>query len=120
MNHVRPGNSLFVFPYFPTIYFLTKGVNPTRFSYLQPGLMTDGDEAAALQELTANPPEWVLYDDVPPELYLKHWPSSDPKRLRLNSIEQFLSVNYLVVEKQSHRLGDFALLRRAALISSDK
>jgi hypothetical protein len=119
-SHIRPGNSLFVFPYFPTVYFLTKGLNPTRFSYLQPGLMTDGDEAAALQELTANPPEWVLYDDVPPELYLKHWPSSDPRRLRLNSIEQFLRANYLVVEKQNHRLGDFALLRRVALESPAK
>ena len=110
LTRVRPGESLFVFPYFATIYFLTRGVNPTHFSYLQPGLMTDADEEEALKELTAHPPEWVLYNDVPPEVYLKHWPSSDPKRLRMRSIEQFLHASYRPVEKQSHRLGNFSLL----------
>jgi len=113
LTRIQPGESLFVFPYFATIYFLTRGVNPTHFSYLQPGLMTGADEEDALKELTANPPRWVLYDDVPPELYLKHWPSSDPKRLRMHSIEQFFSANYRPVEKQNHRLGEFSLLLRA-------
>jgi hypothetical protein len=112
LSRVHPGESLFVFPYFATIYFLTHGVNPTHFSYLQPGLMTDDDEAAALKELQTRPPQWVLYEDVPPEIYLKHWPSSDPKRLRMNSMEQFLSSNYRPVEKLSHRLGNFSLLSR--------
>ena len=114
LNRVHPGVSLFVFPYFATIYFLTHGVNPTHFSYLQPGLMTDDDEATALKELQARPPEWVLYEDVSPEMYLKHWPSSDPSRLRMNSIEQFFKVNYRTAEKQSHRLGEFSLLQRIA------
>jgi hypothetical protein len=112
LGRVRPGDSLFVFPYFPTIYFVTHGANPTRFSYLQPGLMTPEDEAAALKELQANPPQWVFYNYVSPEGYLKHWPSSDPSRLRLNSIEDFLSTHYHPLEKLSHRLGDFTLLER--------
>ena len=112
LGRVRPGDSLFVFPYFPTMYFLTHGVNPTRFSYLQPGLMTPEDEAVALQELQTDPPQWVFYNYVPPEGYLKHWPSSDPRRLRLNSIEQFLSARYRTLDKLSHRLGDFSLLER--------
>jgi hypothetical protein len=112
LKRVHPGESLFVFPYFATIYFLTHGVNPTHFSYLQPGLMTDDDEATALKELQARPPAWVLYEDVSPEIYLKHWPSSDPKRLRMNSIEEFFRANYHPVEKQSHRLGKFSLLLR--------
>ena len=72
--------------------------------------MTADDEATALRELQARPPTWVLYEDVPPEVYLKHWPSSDPKRLRMNSIEQFFRENYRPVEKLSHRLGNFSLL----------
>jgi 4-amino-4-deoxy-L-arabinose transferase-like glycosyltransferase len=114
LGRVRPGDSLFVFPYFPTMYFLTHGVNPTRFSYLQPGLMTPEDEAIALQELQGHPPQWVFYDYVRPEEYLKHWPSSDPSRLRLNSIEEFLSARYHPLEKLSHRLGDFSLLERGS------
>jgi len=88
--------------------------NPTHFSYLQPELMTLDDEAAALRELQAHPPRWVFYNDAPPEAYLKHWPSSDPSRLRLNSIERFLSSNYRSVERLSHRLGDFSLLERVS------
>ena len=107
LKRVHPGQGFFVFPYFATIYFLTRGVNPTHFSYLQPGLMTVDDEATALRELQAYPPTWVLYEDVPPEVYLKHWPSSDPKRLRMNSIEQFFRENYRPVEKLSHRLVIF-------------
>jgi hypothetical protein len=112
VNNVHPGDSLFVFPYLPTIYFITRGVNPTRFSYLQPGLMTKEDETTALGELRNRPPEWVLYDYVPPEVYLQHWPSSDPRLLRLNLIEDFLSANYQAVEKRKNRLGEFSLLRR--------
>jgi len=111
-TRIRPGDSLFVFPYFATVYFFTRGVNPTRFSYLQPGLMTDEDEATALRELRANPPTWIVYSDVPPEVFLQHWPSSDPKRLRLPSIEQFFKQNYRPVEKHLHRLGEFFLLQR--------
>ena len=113
LRHVRPGDSLFVFPYQATVYFLTLGKNPTHFSYLQPGLMTDDDELTALNELNAHPPRWVWYSDVPPELYLKHWPSSDPKRLRMHKIEAFLKERYRSVETaRRHALGDFVLLER--------
>jgi hypothetical protein len=112
-SRIRPGDSLFVFPYFATAYFFTRGINPTRFSYLQPAQMTDEDEATALKELQVNPPTWIVYSDVPPEVYLQHWPSSDPKRLRMHSLEQFFKQYYLPEEKHSHRLGEFVLLRRA-------
>src|SRR5439155_1452521 len=47
LRYVRPGDSLFVFPNFPTVYFLTGGVNPTRFSNLLAGFMTDEHEQEA-------------------------------------------------------------------------
>src|SRR4030095_12292757 len=100
-SRVRPGHSLFVFPYFATVYFFTRGINPTRFSYLQPALMTDEDEATALKELQTKPPVWIVYSDVTPEVYLQHWPSSNPKRLRLHLLEQFFKQNYRPAEKDS-------------------
>lgn len=114
LNRIRPGESLFVFPYGPTAYFFTRGVNPTRFSYLQPGLMTDEDEATALKELQANPPKWIFYSDVPPKVYLQHWPSSDPSRLRMNLLEEYFVRDYRPVEKLTHRLGEFSLLERVS------
>ena len=114
LHNVKPGDGLFVYPYFACFYFLSHGTNPTRFSYLQPGLMTDADEAEALRELEAHPPKWIYYEDVPPELYLKHWPSSDPARLRLHSLERFFRKNYRPQIKQMHGMSEFALLLHAA------
>ncbi len=94
LANVRAGSSLFVFPYEPVFYFLTGGENPTRYAWLQPGMMSAGDERTALEELTANPPEWVLYRDVAAADYLRIWPGSDPARLRMASIEGWIRANY--------------------------
>jgi hypothetical protein len=112
-QYIQPGESLFVFPYLPIVYFLTGGRNPTRYSYLQPGMMTKEDEEIALAELLANPPRWVLYSDVPKEAYLRIWPNSDPTRLRMPSIEEFIRSRYHLVEKLNLSNGEFRILRLA-------
>jgi len=91
---VQKGESFFVFPYIPIAYFLTQGANPTRYSFLQPGMMADTDEDQALASLRSAPPDKVLYADVPPESYLRLFPSSDPRRLRMAKIERWLRENY--------------------------
>ena len=111
-RRIRPGDSLFVFPNFPTVYFLTGGVNHSRYSFLQAGLMTDEDEQAALRDLQSNPPRWVAYWDVPPERYLKTSPSADPARLRFHRIEEYLRTNYAPVETRDHWHGAFSVLER--------
>jgi hypothetical protein len=93
-REVRPGERLFAFPYLPIAYFLTLARNPTVYSYLQPGMMAESDERAALQELMAAPPDKVFYQDVTPAGYLRLFPSSDPKRLRMSRIEEWLRQNY--------------------------
>jgi hypothetical protein len=110
-QYVQPGESLFVFPYLPVAYFLTGGKNPTHYSFLQPGMMSQADEEAALTELQANSPQWVLYSDVPKEAYLRIWPSSDPKRLHMPSIEEFIRSRYHLVERINLSNGEFRILR---------
>ena len=112
MRHVRPGDSLFVFPNFPTVYFLTGGVNPTRFSNLLAGFMTDEHEQEAIRELKARPPRWVVYWDISPERYLKTLPSADPRRLRFHSIEEYLRTNYHAVETHDHWQGVYSVMER--------
>ena len=94
LAHVHPGDSLFVFPYEPFYYFLTGAQNPTRYLWLQPGMMNASDERAALAGLASRPPEWILYRDLAPADYLRIWPGSDPVRLRMNSIENWIRTNY--------------------------
>ena len=108
---IGPGQTLFVFPYKPIIYFLTGGRNPTRYSFLQPSMMNDRDELSVLDDLRRRPPEWVFYEHVPPESYLRIWPGSDPARLRLNRIEDFLVTEYQVYARYRHPAGEYRLLR---------
>jgi len=91
---VPKGSSLFVFPYLPIASFLTLSQNPTRYSYLQPGMMSDQDEAAALAELRKSPPARVLYFDLEERELLEIWPASDPGRLRFHGLETYLASNY--------------------------
>lgn len=108
---VRPGETLFVFPYAPIFYFLTRADNPTRYSFLQPGMMGFSDEDKALADLRTRPPEKVIYVDVRAEEYLRVWPSSDPHRLRMHRIEQFLRSNYAVVIPPVDRVYRYQVLR---------
>ena len=95
----------------PLVYFLTGGENPTRYSFLQPGMMTLVDEETALASLLARPPQWVFYSDTPAEAYLRLWPSSDPARLRMHSIENFIHSRYGLVERLSLSTGEFIIFK---------
>jgi hypothetical protein len=91
---VQKGEPFFAFPYVPIAYFLTQGANPTRYSFLQPGMMADADEDQALASLISAPPAKVFYMDVPEWAYLRLFPSSDPHHLRMYKIEKWLRENY--------------------------
>ena len=108
-KHVPTGDTLFVFPYQPIIYFLTGATNPCRYSFLQPGMMNDQDEAAALADLERNPPHWIFYEDVPPQTYLRIWPHSDPKRLRMPQLEAFIRSRYRLANEYRSPQGKFQI-----------
>ena len=91
---IQKGEPFFAFPYIPIAYFLTKGANNSRYSFLQPGMMADSDEDQALESLMSAPPAKVFYMDVPDWAYLRLFPSSDPRRLRMRKIEKWLRENY--------------------------
>lgn len=109
-SEVPQGSRLFVFPYLPMAHFLTLDRNPARYSYLQPGMMNENDEFAAISELSANPPERVLYLDLPESDILRIWPKTDRTRLRLRRMEAYLSANYHRSKTISYGGGSFDIL----------
>ncbi len=109
LGKVAPGESLYVHPYRPLFYFLTQARNPTRFSYLAPGMMSDAEANAALESLAHDPPAWLLYLWIDAEDYLRIFPSADPQRVHYRAIEAWIASRY------STDLADVAgyqLLRR--------
>ena len=57
-------------------------------------MMSDNDEAAALQELRERPPARILYFNLDEQELLGIWPASDPARLRFHGLETYLASNY--------------------------
>jgi 4-amino-4-deoxy-L-arabinose transferase-like glycosyltransferase len=112
MAEVHPGEGLFVYPYMPLDYFLTQTRNPTRFSYLAPGMMTRTEELETLAELQAQPPEWLLYLKLTPEEFLRVFPHASGLNWRFDTIEEWLRNNYQPVEGPSVNVAGYGLWRR--------
>jgi hypothetical protein len=118
-EQIPQGSGFFAFPYLPVSYFITLATNPTRYSYLQPGMMSAEDEGNALNQLIANPPAKILYQDVQESEILRIWPATDPTRLRLRRIESYLLANYHVRREIPYSVGAFQIMERNGATSPE-
>ncbi len=111
LSRVHPDQSLFVYPYKPLLYFLTQAENPTRYSYLSPGMMTAEDARLALCELQARPPEWVLFMDLDRSEFERIFPFAKVQETHFPEIESWIQANYRAWDGPP--LAGYSLLRRA-------
>jgi 4-amino-4-deoxy-L-arabinose transferase-like glycosyltransferase len=98
IGHVRLGDGLFVYPYMPIHYFLTQAKNPTQFSFLAHGMMTDREASVALTELEARQPQWLLYLKVSQTEFLRVFPHGAGLQWRFEALENWLEQNYEPLE----------------------
>jgi hypothetical protein len=110
---VRPGDSLYVHPYLPVLYFWTQGRNPTRYSYLNPGMMTAQDEARVLEDLERRPPQWVMYLPLTREEFLRVFASGWDADHTFPRVESWIRDRYQPTEP-AVEIGGYTLLRRKA------
>lgn len=111
-QQVHPGDSLFVYPYMPVLYFLTQGQNPTRYSYLQAGMMTRAQESETLKELQSRPPDWVLYMQLSREELLRVFPNGSDRDWRFVELESWLQKSYRPIEGPPVSVGGYRLWQR--------
>jgi hypothetical protein len=97
LSATRPGERAFVYPYLPALYFALGLQNPTRYAWLQPGMMAPADVQSAITSLKNAPPRWIIWHDFTEAYILKNWPSSDQTRLRFPEMESYLQSDYHVV-----------------------
>ncbi len=112
LETVRPGGTLYVHPYKPMLYFLAQAHNPTRYSYLAPGLMNGDDEAAALRNLENQPPEALMYQALDRSEYLRVFPHGWKLNHRFPRIEDWIAREYVPVEPPVY-VGGYRLYERA-------
>jgi 4-amino-4-deoxy-L-arabinose transferase-like glycosyltransferase len=116
LARVQPHQSLFVYPYKPLFYFLTQAENPTRYSYLAPGMMSNDDARIVLSELEASPPEWVLYLDLNQAEFERVFPSGKGLSSHFPQLENWIKANYRPVASSSLgglSLGGYVAMHRA-------
>jgi 4-amino-4-deoxy-L-arabinose transferase-like glycosyltransferase len=109
MRQVGPSQTLFVYPYMPIFYFATQARNPSHFSFLAPGMMTKAEETAALNELQAHPPEWLLNMPLSQEEFSRIFPNANGASARFEALEAWLAENYAPVEQSPVNLNGYRL-----------
>lgn len=96
---IAPGSSLFVYPYLPVATYLLRANNPISYSYLQPGMMSDQDEARVHQDLMEKKPQFVLKQFFSDVETLTIWPNSDRNKMRFPSIDEWIETRYEFIEE---------------------
>ena len=99
----------------PTFYFLTQARNPTRFAYLAPGMMRAQEEAAALTQLQASPPAWVLYSPLSRQEFLRVFPNATSLSERFERLESWVTANYQPEANSPVSVSSYVLLHRKEL-----
>lgn len=117
LRQVLPGETLFVYPYMPMQYFLTQAKNPTRYSYLMPGMMTRSQAAQALNELEARPPEWLLFTQLSPQDFLRVFPNGAGLDWRFTDLETWMHSHYRPADPPVTFAG-YQLWRRTEALES--
>lgn len=93
-NAIPRKSKVFVYPYLSALYTLLDVENPTRYEYLQPGMMTAEDEASVLTDLKKSPPDFIFWQNFPDADIRRVWPSSNPDRHRFTRLEQWIPQEY--------------------------
>lgn len=111
---VNAGETLFAYPYLPMVYFLTGAENPTRYSFLQPGMMRRAEYERTLEDLRVHPPRWIFYFSIPLATYHGIWPAADPRALNLTPVDHFIISQYHPVGMLQSAGTQFFLLEHGA------
>ena len=72
-EHTRPGEQVFIYPYYPMYYFLANIHNPTRYNNLIYGYHTDDQFHEVISDLERNKVKLVLWDTQVGGKNLKTW-----------------------------------------------
>lgn len=117
-HHTRPGEAVFVYPYYPMYYFLSGTTNPTKYSILMYHINTDAQFREAISALERKKVRYVLWDTLVDGPNLKQWFPSyqhpSPDKLLM---EPYLAEHY---EQIGSKNGFRLMQRKDAASASGK
>jgi hypothetical protein len=92
--HVAPGESILIYPYQSTYYYLTQTYNPTRFDFYQPGMHTRQQLQEMLADFSAHPTRALLYEPDFAKHIREAWPSTPPDALTHDVLAEYILREY--------------------------
>ena len=98
IEHTKPGDYAFIYPYYPMYYFLADVKNPTRYSILLYHINTEVQFTEVIDNLEQKKVKYVLFDTLVAGAKIKTWfPQYEhPPREKLH-LERYLENNYSIV-----------------------
>jgi len=97
-EQIAPGEELLVYPYSPGYYFLSKGTNPTRYSFLTYNYNTPAQFHEVVSVLDRQRVKWVIWDTTLLSKIADTFPGSQPKSPDGYIVEPYLESHYKLVE----------------------
>ncbi|HET9399471.1 MAG TPA: glycosyltransferase family 39 protein [Candidatus Acidoferrales bacterium] len=95
LEHSRPGEEVFVYPYEPLYYFLSGTRSSLRYDFLQPGMHTPEQFRESAEELAEARPAIVLFEPTFREKYKLGWPNTPAEALEApDPVSGYLESNY--------------------------
>jgi hypothetical protein len=97
-ENTKPGDYVFVYPYYPMYYFLADVRNPTRYSILMYNINTELQFAEVIDDLEEKEVKYVLWDTMINGQKLAKWFPEYKHPVRENQvIENYLEKNYWIL-----------------------
>lgn len=108
-EHTRPGEQVFIYPYYPMYYFLANINNPTRYNNLIYGYHTDDQFHEVISDLEKKKVKLVLWDTLVEGKNLKTWfPRYEHPPEEQLILERYLQTHYDVIGIEN----GFRIMRR--------
>jgi len=99
MERTKPGDYVFVYPYYPMYYFLADLKNPTRYSILLYHINTDDQFKEVLKDLEQKRVKYVLWDTLVAGKNLQNWFPNYQQPYEQNLyLERYLEDHYLFID----------------------
>jgi hypothetical protein len=108
-ENTRPGEQVFIYPYYPMYYFLADVRNPTRYSILMYHMNTAAQFAEVIRDLETAQVKYVLWDSVVAGANFRTWfPSYQEPAAAEQPVEEYLESHYQLLETRA----GFRILQR--------
>ena len=109
IEHIKPGDYVFIYPYYPMYYFLADIKNPTRYSILLYHINTKAQFNEVIKSLEEKKVEYVLWDTFVSGSNLKTWfPTYKHPSENNLYLERYFADHYKTIGIQN----GFRILRR--------